>query len=463
MNITSNVFLFLFLPVVLFLYLIVGKRWLRNGLLLMASLFFYAWGEPENILVLFSLAGINYLLAYIQAGTEGRSRKKMLLTGAIVLNLMVLLYYKYLLFFASFFPQPLQGNLNAMAASSLPLGISFFTFKIISYQVDVYREKRLGQYSFLNFLFYVSFFPQVTSGPITRFEPVNDQLHARKVTKEGFAMGTQRIMLGFAKKMIIANQTAIVANAAYSLDGQLTMPMAWLGSLAFTLQLYFDFSGYSDIAIGLGKLFGFETSENFNYPYIATSVQDFWRRWHISLSSWFRDYVYIPLGGNRCPRYRVCINTVVVFALTGLWHGASWTFIVWGLYYAGFLILERVGLNLTLKKLPKPICWIYTFLVINIGWIFFRAETLSQAANYISALIGSTAGGWTQILQNVTLESVTAMLCGMVAAFPVWSGVRAALDKKLPGMSVALTVALFVIAILYMAGGDFSPFLYVQF
>ena len=462
MNITSNLFLFLFLPIILCFYFLAGKRKLRNGLLLLASLFFYAWGEPKNIALLLCIATVNYLIAHIQSKTEQKNSKRILLFVAVMGNVLVLLYYKYLIFFAAFLPQPLQTEVTGLAADSLPLGISFFTFKIISYQVDVYRDQELGQYGFLNFLFYVSFFPQILSGPITRFAPTNEQLSTRKVTREGFLMGTERIMLGFAKKMVIANQVAMVANSAYSLE-KLTIPMAWLGSLAYTLQLYFDFSGYSDIAIGLGKLFGFDTIENFNYPYIATSIQDFWRRWHISLSSWFRDYVYIPLGGSRCALPRTCLNTIVVFSLTGLWHGASWTFVVWGLYHALFLVLERTLLKPILIRLPKAVCWIYALLVINTGWIFFRAATLSQAFAYIAALFGTTKGGLIQILQNITFENAVTMVAGAVFALPVWPKMRKLLDEKLPGVTLILIISIFLVAILYMAGSDFSPFLYVQF
>ena len=337
---SSLIFLFLFLPVVLVCYYLSGNRF-RNYILLGASLFFYAWGEPRYIyLMLFSIV-INYFIG-LKMDISSKSNKKLLLLISIIFNLSLLIIFKY----ADF--------LFGIKGIRLPLGISFYTFQIMSYVIDVYRKDAEVQRNIFDLALYVSLFPQLVAGPIVRYQTVVEQISIREYSLDKFADGVNRFVLGLSKKVILANQLALVADGVFIKNvANLSIVESWIGIVCYTFQIYFDFSGYSDMAIGLGKMFGFDFLENFDYPYISQSVSEFWRRWHISLGSWFRDYVYIPLGGNRVSKFRLYMNVLVVWCLTGLWHGANWTFVVWGLYYGVFLILEKAFLEKALKKLPK--------------------------------------------------------------------------------------------------------------
>ena len=462
MNVTSTIFLFLFLPIAL-LGCFVIKPAMHNAWLLILSLLFYAWGGPRFFLLLVALIVVVYLLGLWQQNTAAGAGKKAILLLSVVINLAVLGYFKYLNFFVSVLPESVRGDFN-IAQAALPLGISFFVFKMISYGIDVYRGTVPAERNLANLALYVSFFPQVISGPISRYSDFGPQLKQREMSWSGYAEGAERIVFGLAKKVIISDTVALIANTVFGMEAPMGA-VAWLGSLAYTLQIYFDFSGYSDMAIGIGMLLGFTTEENFNYPYRSLSVQEFWRRWHISLSGWFRDYVYFPLGGSRCALPRICLNTLIVFFLTGLWHGANWTFIAWGLYYAVFLILERTALKQVLAKLPAAIRWLYTVFVVNIGWILFRSSDLNAAFRMIAGLFRNGEGVQIrmQLASLLPLSAVAALVLGVVFSFPVWKVFREKLAAKAPWLYHAIVIVVFGIALCFLAGRGFSPFLYMQF
>ncbi len=389
---SSTIFLFFFLPLTLLAYFVVGPRG-RNAILLAASLLFYAWGETVYLLVmLFSIAA-NYLFGLLidQARQRGR-RGGLAFVCAVATNLGLLGFFKY----ANFLVDNLNPVLPVLGLAPmdigrvhLPIGISFFTFQALSYIIDLYRNETTVQRSLLNFALYKALFPQLIAGPIVRYRDVAREIERRTVSLHDFASGVQRFIIGLGKKVLIANVMGRAADTIFATPAE-TLPatLAWTGAIAFMLQIYFDFSGYSDMAIGLGRMFGFHFLENFNYPYIARSVREFWRRWHISLSTWFRDYLYIPLGGNRHGPVRTGANLLLVFLLCGLWHGASWTFLIWGVYHGIFLVLERVpAVRRLLDRLPAPVQHAYVLLVVLVGWVFFRADTFAHALAYLEAMV----------------------------------------------------------------------------
>ena len=378
---SSAEFLFLFLPCTLLLYYnpFFRSKGFRNVLLMMVSLFFYAWGEKVYVLLLLASIAANWWLGL--RVESGRRHRRIFLTTAVVLNLAGLFVFKYLGFVCE--------NLSALGLPlpevrlALPIGISFYTFQAMSYVIDVYREKSPAQRSVLDVGLYVSFFPQLIAGPIVRYETIAAEIHGRQETWEDFCQGVPRFIQGLGKKVILANSMAIIADAAFDELTAISVPMAWLGAIAYALQIYFDFSGYSDMAIGLGRMFGFHFLENFNQPYLAVSITDFWRRWHISLSTWFRDYVYIPLGGNRVSPRRHLLNLLVVWLLTGVWHGADWAFIFWGLGYFLLLMAEKYGhIDQKLGFLRRP----WTLFWVLMLWVLFRAEDLGKAVEYFAAM-----------------------------------------------------------------------------
>jgi alginate O-acetyltransferase complex protein AlgI len=391
---TEPTFLFVFLPVLLALYQLPGARY-RNWLLLAASIIFYTRGAGSFTWLVLALIAFNYVAARAIGRYRDTPIGRRLLAAAITIDLMVLIVFKYADFAV--------GNVNAALSLAgaqpfalpgilLPIGISFFTFHAISYVVDVYRQDAAAQKRPLEAALYLLVFPQLVAGPIVRYRQIADQLSARITRMDDFAYGVRRFIIGLSKKMLIANTLAVPADHIFAMPaGELTAAHAWTGVACYTLQIYFDFSGYSDMAVGLGRMFGFRFPENFNFPYIATSIQDFWRRWHMSLSAWFRDYVYIPLGGNRASTGRMYFNLVLVFFLCGLWHGASWTFVVWGLYHGGFLVIERIGLADRVRSLALPLRHGYALLVVMVGWVLFRADTLGGAAAMIGAMAGAAA------------------------------------------------------------------------
>lgn len=386
---SSSIFLFLFLPLTLLLYYILKENY-RNLFLLLVSFLFYAWSGPKNLIILLASILINYFfgLVLLHMKNSGKWLHRLMLFLGIAANLSMLLYYKYFNFFLCTVNQ-IGKTSFVLKDIAFPLGISFFTFCGISYIVDVYKGKVSAQKNPLNVALYLSFFPKLAQGPITRYGDMADQMEKRTCSVEKFGEGVYRFTIGLAKKMIIANQLgAVVDNIYAKAANQNTAAVAWLAAIGYTFQIYFDFSGYSDMAIGLGKMFGFDIMENFNYPYVSTNISDFWRRWHISLSSWFRDYLYIPLGGNRTGN--VFVNLFIVFAVTGLWHGAAWNFVVWGLWHGLFVLLERLLRNKHIEiKLPNAIKIIITFFIVNLGWVLFRAPSFSYAKNMIGVMFGA--------------------------------------------------------------------------
>jgi len=368
---TSPTFIFAFLPLVLALYYLSPAKF-KNSCLLLFSLLFYAWGETTYVLLMIASIAFNAIIGHYLHQPNGRN--KIALTIGIILNLLPLVFFKYHAFLMT------QLGFQFTADSHLPLGISFFTFQAISYLVDVYREETEAETNLIKLGLYISLFPQLIAGPIVRFKTIHHQITQRIHSSSLFVSGTERFIFGLSKKLLIANPLGFVADNLFALPAdQLSGSLAWLAIISYSLQIYFDFSAYSDMAIGLGRMFGFKILENFNYPYIAQSIQEFWRRWHISLSQWFRDYLYIPLGGNRKGLARTYFNLLLVFTLCGFWHGASWSFVIWGLYHGLFLIIERLGLNKLLTLSFKPLRHIYTLLVVVFGWVFFRVENLADA------------------------------------------------------------------------------------
>ena len=382
---SNLVFLFIFLPAVLFLYYLSPKAG-KNYILLLASLLFYAWGEPVYVLIMLGSICMNYLFArWLDQGKNGFQRKFWLVVS-IIANLFVLGIFKY----AGFFMENVNKLFHTVfpvPEIALPIGISFFTFQAMSYVIDVYRKDAVLQKNLFDLALYISLFPQLVAGPIVRYQTVADQITDRIHDWALFESGVKRFLIGLFKKVLIANPIGLVADEIFALSGgDLSTGTAWIGVMAYALQIYFDFSGYSDMAIGLGRMFGFKFLENFNYPYIAQSVTDFWRRWHISLSSWFRDYVYIPLGGNRVRPWKIYCNLFIVWTLTGFWHGASWTFLVWGFYYGVLIALERLFLGKLLAKLYRPLRHLYLLFIVMIGWVFFRADDFSYSFDLLYTL-----------------------------------------------------------------------------
>jgi alginate O-acetyltransferase complex protein AlgI len=480
---SSPIFLFLFLPVLLGLYFLLRSE-CRNLLLLAASLLFYSWGEGRYIAVLLASIAANYSLGLLLDRFQGRRLGSVVMALTVVVNLGLLISFKYANFLAD--------NLNVALAEigwptldlkpvHLPLGISFFTFHALSYVMDIYRGEVRALGNPITFALYISFFPQSIAGPIVRYSEVAAQLVERQVTSDGFAWGARRFLIGLGKKMLVANTVARAADGVFAIPAaDLTGRLAWLGAMAYTLQIYSDFSGYSDMALGLGRMFGFRFPENFRYPYAATSVTDFWRRWHISLSTWFRDYLYIPLGGSRSGSLRTYANLLIVFVLCGLWHGASWTFLLWGLYHGAFLVIERLGLGQGLARLWRPLGSAYTLLVVIVGWVFFRAATQAQALAMLTAMAGMGQG--TGVEYHVSLywnaELALVLIAGMVGALPFlpWlertqERILARVGQPLAGFleaglaitQVAALGLLFLGSAMLLAAGTYNPFIYFRF
>jgi alginate O-acetyltransferase complex protein AlgI len=476
---SSVVFLFCFLPVVLTLHAIPGWRW-RLLLLLVADLLFYSWGEGAYVLVMVASILANWGLGLLirPAGAARGDRLSRLCFGAgVAFNLGLLVAFKY----AGFFALSCNRLLAAVGAGALPvpnvhlpIGISFFTFQALSYIVDVRRGAVPPSRSLLSFAVYKSLFPQLIAGPIVRYRDVAAQFTPHRVAPELFTDGIRRFVLGLGKKVLIANTVAQAADAIFALPpASLGADAAWLGLLCYALQIYFDFSGYSDMAIGIGKMLGFTFLENFDYPYRASSVREFWRRWHISLSSWFRDYLYIPLGGSRGGPLRTAVNLMTVFLLCGLWHGASWTFVVWGGWHGLFLALERTAVARRLQSSRLgALGHAYTLLVVLIGWVFFRADTLGAAGRYLAALAGFGAAAKPAafaLALALTPKLLLALLAGAVASFPALPALAAAAERAgVPAGAAALArgvalAAVFLLCAGFLAAGSYNPFIYFRF
>ena len=455
---SSNVFLFCFLPVAIIVYYTVLKQtlWGRNLFLLLISLFFYAWGEPIYVLLmLFSLI-VNYLCG-IKISQNNNCRKAILIIG-IVINLSSLFVFKYFDFVATTINSIAKTNISLLSLK-LPIGISFYTFQGISYLIDVYRGEGKAQKDFMNVALYISFFPQLIAGPIVRYTQIENQLTERTHSLKLFSYGVERFILGLGKKVFLSNNLALIADNAFELskNSSASVLMAWMGIIAYTLQIYFDFSGYSDMAIGLGKMFGFDLPENFNYPYIAHSISDFWRRWHMTLQGWYKDYIYIPLGGNRVPLPHYIFNVFIVWLLTGLWHGANWTFIVWGLMYFVILITEKY---LKLNKMPKIIGHILTLFFIMMGWVIFRADTIGQAITYIGDMFCLNNNNFSDCNFILYLKEYAFFLSfGITFSMPVYKKFVAKNDW----IKYAFITLVFIVSISYVVRGSYNPFIYFNF
>ena len=458
---STPIFLFLFLPAVLVLNYIIPKKYIaaKNVVLLIASLFFYAWGEPKNVLLMLLSIAVNYVCGLLLGRFDSDEKKrKVVLWASVVFNLGLLFFFKYFSF--------VTGGLFPVI--KLPIGISFFTFQIMSYTIDVYRRSVEPQKSLLKLALYISLFPQLIAVPIVRYIDVEKQLTYRECTAEKTARGMIRFSMGLAKKVIVSNTVAAICDGIFGSTNTVPAFTAWVGVICYALQIYFDFSGYSDMAIGMGHMLGFDFLENFNYPYVSCSVQEFWRRWHISLSSWFRDYLYIPLGGNRRGKVRTYINLIIVFACTGLWHGASFSFIVWGLWHGLFLVIERLGFKKVLDKLPKFIGWIYTMLVVLVGWVFFRADTLSAAMKYLGEMFSFSGGVANGMAQFDNLSFIITAIA-LVLCTPVYQLVKGKLEKTEVGKKAAfvigavLATGLFILSVIFLTGSGYNPFIYFRF
>ena len=466
-------FLFFFLPSLLAVYYIVPRRYreARNFVLLGFSLFFYAYGGPSFLILMLVSIAINYVCGLFVAEGHPAALRRFFLIAAVVLGLGLLGWFKYSKFFAE--------TLNSLGTGlpvpevTLPIGISFFTFHGLSYIVDVYRGTAKPMKNPLRIALYISLFPQLVAGPIVRYATVSDKLGSRNENITDFSEGAMRFVFGLAKKMLLANTLGIVADAAFGTSsGSMTAGLAWLGALTYTGQIYFDFSAYSDMALGLGRMFGFHFLENFNYPYIAKSVTEFWQRWHISLTSWFRDYVYIPLGGNRCSKLRNIRNIVIVWFLTGFWHGAAWNFILWGLWYCLLLLGEKFLWGRGLNKAPAAARHLYTLLIVVLGWVLFRSDSLTQCLQYLGAMFGAGAqtvgGGQTLYLLK---EYWPELLVSVIAAMPVKDILSRRLDKSQRRVSKPLllwgprllALALLAFSYLKLVVGSFNPFIYFRF
>ncbi len=476
---SSLEFLCVFLPVVFILYCIVPGKKVKNAILIVASLLFYAYGEPVYILLMLASVVVNYCLARgISFSKKHKNYKKPILAVAVAANIGALAVFKYAAFFMESVDDILGLDLP-VPSLALPIGISFFTFQALSYVIDVYRGQVEAQKNFAGVLLYISFFPQLIAGPIVRYHDIYEEIENRRQSVDEVVRGLRRFIIGLAKKVLIANAMGAVADAVFSAGtDSVNMAVAWLGALTYMLQIFYDFSGYSDMAIGLGQMFGFHFKENFIYPYGADSIREFWHRWHISLSTWFKEYLYIPLGGNRKGRFRTCINKIIVFFFTGLWHGANWTFIIWGLWHGLFLLLEEyVGF---LKKIPKVIRRIYTLLVVCLGFVVFRADTLGQGFFMIKEMFSDTA--FTSQSASFALQQLTPWTIVMFAAAaafaaplrPVADRVRTALKAPLKKRNLKQRLALRTVAnilavlllcwcIIRLSGGTYNPFIYFRF
>lgn len=465
---SSIVFLFTFLPAVVILYYLLPVRF-RNVILLLASLVFYAWGEPVYLFLMLLSILFNYFSGLdIARNLQDKRAAKRSLVFNLIINLAVLGFFKY----EGFVLDTLNGILPvhiSYHALPLPIGISFYTFQILSYIIDVYRGNVKVQTNLLNFALYVTMFPQLIAGPIVQYADVDEQLASREVSRTKFGEGSMYFIRGLAKKVLLANTSGMIFTEVSGLaKGNIAVMTAWLGAFAYMFQIYFDFSGYSDMAIGLGKMFGFEFNMNFNYPYVSKSITEFWRRWHISLSSWFRDYVYIPLGGNRVSKIKHIRNLLIVWFLTGLWHGAAWNFVAWGLCYGVILIIEKYLLSPVLDRLPDIVRHIYSIVLVVIGWVLFFSSSFGQAADYIRVMFGAGAHGFADRESMYLLTS--NLILWLILIFGSTPLVHFRYEHMLRSKKWNTTIinsvvyaALFIVCIAYLVTETYNPFLYFRF
>lgn len=468
---SSVLFLFRFLPIFLICYFLVPQR-MKNLILFLGSLFFYAWGEPVYVLLMLFSTVSDYIHGMLIDTFRGRKAAKVFLVSSVLINLLVLGFFKY----ADFLIQ----TVNTVAGTSLPLfnlplpiGISFYTFQTMSYSIDVYRGETKVQKNILDFGVFVTMFPQLIAGPIVKYKQVADVLHNRKTDICQISYGVKRFVIGLAKKVLLANNLGMLWTEISAMNyGEVNVLTAWLGILAFAFQIYFDFSGYSDMAIGLGAMLGFHFPENFNYPYISASITEFWRRWHITLGSWFREYVYIPLGGNRNGLFKQLRNILIVWTLTGIWHGAGWNFILWGLWFAFLLILEKVFLGRLLSSLPKAVGRVYASLAVLIGWVLFAIESPDGIVGYLGAMFGMNGADlWDRQAFFIATQNGVLFAIAIIAALPIGHLVAKKLELKRSGIAIAIyrlsekliSVVLLFLSIAYVVEASYNPFLYFRF
>ena len=461
---SSMTYLLLFFPIFIFLYFLNKNVHYRNTILLLASLTFYAWGEVTTLPYMFIIAIVNYALTRELDKTEDKKRL-LFVWVLVILNILPLAYFKY----SNFFLDNINIVLNTQFTINeafLPLGISFYTFRNISYIIDVYRKKFPAEKSFLIVLNYILLFPTLISGPIVRFETIREEYHERKITVDDVVEGLERFIIGLAKKVLIANQVAVIAANVFSITdfNSLNSTQVYIAVISFTLQIYFDFSGYSDMVIGIGRIFGFHFLENFNYPYIATSISDFWRRWHISLSTWFRDYIYIPLGGNRVSMLRWILNIAIVWFTTGLWHGAAWNFVLWGVYFGVLLVLEKLFLGKVLSFL-KGVNHIIVIFLIMISWVIFNSHSIDQIMIFIQRMIFIQPYDMNTLIELNFGNYWPYYVLGLIFSAPIvpW------LDSKLKTSTIynfikkLIVLALFVLCIIFLIDSSYNPFIYFKF
>ena len=463
---SSLYFLFLYLPVVLLVYYVTPLKW-RNAVLLFFNLIFYGWGEPVYILLMVFTIVLDYFAGLIvsRRKKQGDDREaKLAVAVALVLNLAILFFFKYWDLVATTLQH--AGVNMPVLNLTLPIGISFYTFQTMTYPVDIYRGDADVPKNLVSFGTFVTLFPQLIAGPIIKYKDLADQMNERTHSPEKFASGVQIFVIGLGKKVLLANNLGMLWDAYKALPAaELTVAGSWLGLLAFSLQLYFDFSGYSDMAMGMGRMLGFEFIENFNYPYISKSVTEFWRRWHMSLGTWFREYLYIPLGGNRVSKPRLIFNLLVVWAATGIWHGASWNFLIWGLYFAVILIAEKFFLAPLLQKLPAAVQHLYTLFLVLVSWAIFAVEDFGHMREYLAAMFGLAQGGLADGTFWYYLRSYgPTLLIAVLASVPLW----AKLWKRLPRRAVQIVLPILVLAGLtfstaYLVDSTYNPFLYFRF
>ena len=464
---STPIFLFYFLALTLLVYYVVPRKG-RNVVLLISSLFFYYWGEREYVAIMFLSTAIDYTHGMLVERCKKKDNDKgarMAVASSIIFNLALLLFFKYWDFLAGSF-QAMGLTFMPVLNIHLPIGISFYTFQTMSYTIDVYRGDTRAQRNIINFGTFVTLFPQLIAGPIIKYKDLGDQINERTTSTEKFASGVQIFMVGMAKKVLVANNVGMLWEAYKAMSaGELTVLGAWLGVIAFTFQIYFDFSGYSDMAIGLGRMLGFEFLPNFNYPYISKSITEFWRRWHISLSTWFREYLYIPLGGNRCSKPRWMFNLLVVWAATGIWHGASWNYLIWGLYFFVLLMLEKFFLLKVLNKAPALVGHIYTLFFVVVSWAIFAIEDFAQLGSYLKVMFG--LGGVPLMdakLGYYVTSYLPILLVAAVASTPL--GAKLYHKLKTPAAEVVCTVLVLaglVVCTAYLVDGTYNPFLYFRF
>lgn len=464
---SSQVFLYFFLPITLIVYYLSPKRF-RNFILLIASLIFYAWGEPVYILIMLFSTIFNYVTGLLIDKFQKKNQHKyakIVLIVSVVGNLAILGFFKYSDFLISNINSLFNLNISLLAIA-LPIGISFYTFQTMSYTIDVYKQNVKAQKNFISFATYVTLFPQLIAGPIVKYRDVSESLENRKENITDFSEGIKCFIIGLFKKVMIANNVGFIWESIHSLPySEISLSLAWFGAICYSLQIYYDFSGYSDMAIGLGKMFGFHFLENFNYPYIAKSITDFWRRWHISLSSWFKEYVYIPLGGSRKTIARTVINLLIVWFLTGLWHGASWNFVVWGLYFGVLLIIEKFVLKKVLDKMPSYIGHLYTLFFVIISWVIFACPTLEDGLNYISIMFNFN----NEIISTESIYLISThfvlFIIAIIGCTPIFKKIKEKLknNKIFMIIEIIICLVLFFISLSFLVGSTYNSFLYFRF